>query len=146
MQSRVWSTRPSRRKRGGRGYCRGGPCGSLEGSAGEFADGGGGECEAAGREQSAVVLASKRQSGGATNVGVSFHEADEVGAWDGLDGAGAEGFCSDVVESVRAQSGEAEDVAGAGDAEQAAIGRHSGDLDAVAADDQELVRRGSLLG
>jgi len=109
--------------------------------AGEFTCGGGAESEAARGEQGAVVLASEGQSGGTANVGVGFHEADEVGAGDGFDSAGTKGFGGEAVEGVFAQSGEAEDVPGAGDAkqEEAAIGRGSGDFDAATADDQEMV-------
>jgi hypothetical protein len=72
---------------------------------------------------------------------VGFHEADEVDPGDGPDGAGDEGFGGDPIECMLAQSGEAEDVADPGYAEEeeTAIGRTGGDFDAAAADDQEMV-------
>jgi hypothetical protein len=72
---------------------------------------------------------------------VGFHEVDEVGAGDGLDGAWGEGFGGDVVENALVQSGGAKDVPGAGDAEQgrAAIGGGGGDFDTATEDDQEMV-------
>jgi hypothetical protein len=72
---------------------------------------------------------------------VGLHEADEVNAGDGLDGAGGEGFGGDAVEGVLVQRGEAEDVPGAGDAEkeETAIAGGGGDFDAAIADDQEVL-------
>jgi hypothetical protein len=72
---------------------------------------------------------------------VGVHEADEVGAWDGFDGGGDKGFGGDAIESVFVQSGEAEDIAGAGDAEEeeTAVGGGGGDFDAAAAEDEEVV-------
>jgi hypothetical protein len=115
--------------------------GPVEKGAGELAGGGGVESEATGGKEGAVVLTCDGQGGGAADVGMGFHEVDEVGAGDGLDGAGAEGLYRDTVECVRAQSGEAEDVSGAGNAEQeeTAIGGGGGDFDAACADDQEMV-------
>jgi hypothetical protein len=72
---------------------------------------------------------------------VGFHEADEVGTRDGLDDAGDEGFGGDAIECARVQSGEAKDIAGAGNAEEekTAFGGGGGDFDLAAADDQEAV-------
>lgn len=72
---------------------------------------------------------------------MGFHEADEVGAGDGLDDGGKEGFGGDAIERVLLQSREAEDVARAGDAkeEETAIGGGGGDFDTAAADDQKMV-------
>jgi len=69
---------------------------------------------------------------------VGSHEANEVGAGNGFDGAGGEGFCRDAVGGALMQGGEAKDVAGAGDAEEeeAAIAGGGGDFDAATADDQ----------
>jgi hypothetical protein len=113
----------------------------IEEGAGEPAGGGAVECQATGGEDGAVVLAGHGESGGAADVDVGFHEADEVGAWDGLDDAGDEGFGGDAIERAGVQSGEAEDIAGAGDAEEelAAFGGGGGDFDVAAANDQEVV-------
>jgi hypothetical protein len=72
---------------------------------------------------------------------VGFHTADEVGAGNGFDGAGAEGFGGSAVEIVLVESGEAEDIARAGDAEEeeTAIYGGGGDLDAPGKDDEEVV-------
>jgi hypothetical protein len=72
---------------------------------------------------------------------VGFHEADEVGAGDGFDGAGGEGFGGDAIDGVLVQSSEAENIAGAGHAEEkeAAFGGGGGKFDAAAADNQEMV-------
>jgi hypothetical protein len=115
--------------------------GPVEEGARELTGGGGGERETAGGEEGAVVLASEGQSGGAADVGVGFHEENEIGAGDALDGAGHEGFGSDAIECVFAQSGEAEDVAGTGDTkeQQTAICGGGGDFDAATADNQQMV-------
>jgi hypothetical protein len=115
----------------------------VEEGAGELASGGGVESEAPGGEEGTVVVAGDGQSGGAADVGVGFHEAKEVDAGNGFDGAGDDGFGGDAIESVFVQSGEAEDVAGAGDAEEeeTALRGGGGNFDATAADDQELVGR-----
>lgn len=113
----------------------------VEESAGEPADGGAMESEATGREDGAVVLAGHGTSGGAADVGVGFHEVDEVGAGNGLDDAGDEGFGGDAIECAHVQSGEAKDIAGAGDAqeEETAFCGGGGEFDLAAADDQEVV-------
>ena len=70
-----------------------------------------------------------------------FHEADEVGAGDGFDGAGGKGFGGEAIESVLVQSGEAEDIARSGDAEEKepTFGGGCGKFDSAAADDQKVV-------
>ena len=114
--------------------------GPVEEGAGELAGGGGVESEAACGEDGAVVLARHGESDGAADVGVGVHEADELGARDGFDDGGDKGFGGDAIEGVFAQGGEAEDIAGAGDAEEeeAAFGGGGGDFDAAAAEDEEV--------
>jgi len=90
--------------------------GQVEEGASELAGCGGVKSEATDGEDGAVVLACEGQGGDAADLGVGFHEADEVGAGDGFDGGGGEGFCADAVDTTLIQSGEAEDIAGAGDA------------------------------
>jgi hypothetical protein len=99
------------------------------------------EGEATRGEESALILACDGQGGDAADVGVGSHDADEVGARNGFDGAGGEGLGSDAVNGLLLQSGEAEDVAGAGDAEQeeTAIAGGGGDFDAPGADEQEVI-------
>jgi hypothetical protein len=72
---------------------------------------------------------------------MGFHKVDEVGAGDGFDGGGGESFGGDAIERAFGQSGKAEDIAGAGDAEEkeATFGGGGGKFDAPAADDQEMV-------
>jgi hypothetical protein len=115
--------------------------GPIEEGAGEFAGRGGVESETARGEEGALILASDGQGGDEADVGVGFHDADEVGAGDGLDGAGGERLCADTVDGLVMQRGEAEDVARAGNAEQeqAAVAGGSGDFDATSADDQEVI-------
>ena len=115
--------------------------GPVEKGAGEFAGGGGVEGEATRGEEGALIFACDRQSGDEADVGVGFHDADEVGARDGFDGAGGEGLGSDAVSGLLVQGGEAKDVAGAGDAEQeeTAIAGGGGDFDASSADELEVV-------
>jgi hypothetical protein len=115
--------------------------GEVEEGAGELAGGGGVKSEATRSEDGAVVLACEGQSGDAADIGVGFHEPDEFAAGNGFDGAGGEGFRGDAIEAVLVQSGEAEDIAGAGDAEEkeAAFGGGGGKFDAAAADDQKMV-------
>jgi len=115
--------------------------GEVEEGAGEFAGGGGMKSEAAGGEDGAVVLAREGQGGDAADIGVGFHEANEFGSGNGFDGAGGEGLCGDAIEGLLLQSREAEDIAGAGDAEEkeTAFGGGGSKFDAAAADDQEMV-------
>ena len=54
----------------------------VEEGAGELAGCGAVKREATGGEDGAVVLACEGQGRGAADVGVGFHEADEVGARD----------------------------------------------------------------
>lgn len=91
--------------------------GPVEECGGELAGGGGGEGDAAGGEDGAFEVASQGLGGDLADVGVGVHEADEVFAGDGLDGAGAEGLNGDAVDGGGKQCVEAEDVAGVGDAE-----------------------------
>lgn len=114
----------------------------VEQGTGEFASGGGVESEATRGEDSAVVLARDGKSGDAADVGVGLHEADVVGAGNGFDGAGGEGFGANAVNGVFLKSGEAEDVTGTGDAEeeQAALAGGGGDFDAAGAQDREMIR------
>jgi len=88
-----------------------------------------------------LILACDGQSGDEADVGVGLHDADEVGAGDGFDGAGGEGFGSDAVSGLLVEGGEAEDVARDGDAEQeeTAIAGGGGDFDAAGAEDQEVI-------
>ncbi len=113
----------------------------IEQGAGELAGCGAVKSEATGGEDGAVVLACEGQSGDSADIRVGFHEADEVGAGNGFDGAGGEGFGGDAVEGVLVQSGEAEDIAGAGDSEEkeAAFGGGGGKFDVAAVDDQEMI-------
>jgi hypothetical protein len=115
--------------------------GPVEEGAGEFAGGGGVESKAARGEEDALILACNGQSGDEADVGVGLHHAYEVGAGDGFDGAGGEGLGSDAVGGLLVQSGEAEDVAGAGDAEEeeAAIAGGGSDFHATGADEQEVI-------
>ena len=115
--------------------------GEVEEGAGELAGGGGVKREAAGGEDGAVVIVGEGEGGGAANVGVGFHEANEIAAGNGFNGAGGQGFGGDAIECVLLQGGEAEDVAGAGDAEEeeATFGGGGGNFDAAAADDQEMI-------
>ncbi len=76
------------------------------------------ESEATRGEEGALILARDGQSGDEVDLGVGFHGADEIGAGDGFDGARAERLGSDAVGGLLVQSGQAEDVAGAGDAEE----------------------------
>jgi hypothetical protein len=113
----------------------------VEEGAGEFAGGGGVESEATRGEEGALILACDGQSGDEADVGVGLHDTDEVGARDGFDSAGGEGLGGDAVSGLLVQGGEAEDVAGAGDAEQeeAAIAGGCGDFDASGAEEQEVI-------
>jgi hypothetical protein len=113
----------------------------VEKNTGELAGGRGVKSEATGGEHGTVVVACDRQSGDAADVGVSLHEVDEVGARNGFDGAGDEGFRADAVEGSFVQSGEAKDIAGTRDAEEeeTALAGGGGDFDVAAADDQEVV-------
>ena len=115
--------------------------GPVEEGAGEFAGSGVGESEASGAEDGGVVVAGHGGGGGVAGVDEVVHEADEIVAGNGFDGAGIEGDGSDSIEGSGKECGEAEDVAGAGDAEQeeAAIAGGSGDFDATGADDQEVI-------
>jgi hypothetical protein len=99
------------------------------------------ESEATRGEEGALILACDGQSGDEADVGVGFHDADVVGAGDGFDGAGGEGLGGDAVGGLLMQSGEAEDVAGAGDTEEeeTAIAGGGGDFDAAGAEDQEVI-------
>jgi len=60
------------------------------------------ESEATGGKKDPVVLTCDGQGGGPADVRVGFHEADEIAAGDGLDGARAEGFCRDAIEGALA--------------------------------------------
>jgi hypothetical protein len=113
----------------------------VEEGTGELAGGGGVEGEATCGEEGAVVLACDGQGGNAADVGVGFHDADKVGAGDGFDGAGGNGFGADAVDAVLLQSGDAEDVSGVRYAEQeeATFCGGSGDFDSATADDQEVI-------
>ncbi len=115
--------------------------GEVEEGTCEFASGGGVEGEAASGEDGAVVLARDGEGGDAANFGVAFHDANEVGAGDRFDGAEGEGFGGDVMQGALLQSGKAEDIAGAGEAEEegAAFAGGGCDFDASAADEQEVV-------
>jgi len=115
--------------------------GPVEEGAGELAGGGGVEGETPRGEEGALIFACDGQSGDKADVGVGLHDADVVGAGDRFDGAGGEGLGSDAVGGLLVQGGEAEDVAGAGDAEQeeTAIAGGSGDFDAAGADDQKVI-------
>jgi hypothetical protein len=112
----------------------------VEESAGELTGGGGVEGEAASGEDSAVVFASDGEGGGAADVGVGFHHAKIVSAGNGLNYAGGDGFGADAMEGALVQGSEAENVAGASDAEkeEAAFAGGGGDLDATVADDVEV--------
>lgn len=115
--------------------------GPVKKGAGKFPGGGSVESEATRGEEGALILACDGQSGDEADVGVGLHDADEVGAGDGFDRAGGEGLGTDAVSGLLVQSGEAEDVAGAGDAEEeeTAIAGGGGDFDAAGADDQEMI-------
>ena len=115
--------------------------GPIKKGAGEFTGGGGVESEATRGEEGALVLACDGQSGDEADVGVGFHNADVVGAGDGFDGAGRQGFGSNAMNGLLMQGGEAEDVARAGNAEQeeTAVDGGGGDFDAAGADEQEVV-------
>jgi len=117
--------------------------GPVEEGAGEFAGSGVGESEASGAEDGGVVVAGHGGGGGVAGVDEVVHEADEIVAGNGFDGAGIEGDGSDSIEGSGKECGEAEDVAGAGDAEQErASFRGGGDeLDATAADHEDVVCR-----
>lgn len=112
----------------------------VEEGAGELTGGGGVEGEAARGEDSAVIFARDGEGGGTADVGVGFHDAKIVSAGDGFNGAGGDGFGADAMEGALIQSGEAEDVAGAGDAEEeeAAFAGGGGDFNATVADDVEV--------
>jgi hypothetical protein len=75
------------------------------------------------------------------DVGVGLHEEKEVDAGDGLDEGGDEGFGGGAVDGVCLERSEAEDIAGAGNAEEkeAAFNGGGGDFDEAAADDQEVI-------
>lgn len=113
----------------------------VEEGAGELAGGGGLKSEAAGSEDGVGIFPSESQCGDAGDLGVDFHEADEFVAGDGFNGAGGKGFGGQAIDGVLMQSCEAENIAGAGDAEQqeAAFRGGGGKLDAAGADDQEMV-------
>jgi hypothetical protein len=115
--------------------------GEVEEGAGELTGGGAAKREAACGEHGAVVRMGDRQRGNEADVGVAFHEAYEVGARDALDHARREGFDSNAIEGVLAQRSEADDIAGAGHAEEkeAAFGGGGSKLDSTATDDQEMV-------
>ena len=115
--------------------------GPVEEGAGEFSGGGGVKSEATRGEEGTLILTCDGQSRDEADVGVGFHDADEIGARDGFDGAGGEGFGSDAVCCLLVQSGEAENVAGAGDAEEeeTAIAGGGSDFDAAGAEDQEVI-------
>jgi hypothetical protein len=72
---------------------------------------------------------------------VALHEAEEVGAGYGLDVGRNDGFGVDAMECTLEQGGEAEDAAGAGDAEQqeTTFGGGGDELDAAAADNDDMV-------
>jgi len=117
--------------------------GPVEKGAGEFSGGGGVESEATRGEEGALILARNGQSGDEVDLGVGFHGADEIGAGDGFDGARAERLGSDAVGGLLVQSGQAEDVAGAGDAEQeeTAVAGGGSDFHASGANKQEVIGR-----
>ncbi len=130
----------------GKGEGRGGDggfahAGPVEERGGELASGGGGERETAGAEQGGVVLAGHGAGGVGGDIGGGLHEAEKVGAGDGLDGGGLEGLRGDAIAGAVQNGGEAEDVAGTGDAEdqQAAFRGAGHELDAAGADDEDAV-------
>jgi hypothetical protein len=99
------------------------------------------EGETTGGEDGAVVFASDGEGGGAADVGVSFHDAEIDEAGDGFNDGGGEGFCTDTVKGAFVQGGEAEDVPGAGNAEEeeAPFAGGGGDFDAAFAEDVEVI-------
>jgi hypothetical protein len=110
----------------------------VEEGAGELASGRGMEGEAAGGKDGAVVFARQGLDNVVADVGVLGDEAEEVGPGNGLDDAGGKGFGRTAVKSVLQERGEAEEVAGRGDAEEEkpAFAGGGGEFDSAAADDE----------
>ncbi len=99
------------------------------------------ESEATCGEEGALIFARYGESGDKAEVRVGFHDADELGPGDGFDGAGGERLGADAVGGALIQSGKAENIARAGDAqeEEATIAGRGGDFDAAAADDVDMI-------
>jgi hypothetical protein len=92
--------------------------GPIEEGACEFAGGGVGEGKAPSAEDGGVIVAGHRRGGASTDVDEGVHEANEIGARDGFDGAGAQGDGGDSIVGVLEERGETENFTWTGDAKQ----------------------------
>jgi hypothetical protein len=109
----------------------------VEEGAGKFASGGGMESEAASGKDGSVVFAGEDLSNELTDTGGVGHEANKVGAGDGSDDTGFEGFGGYAVAGSLKQRRKAKEVAGAGNAkeEKTAFGGGGDYFDTPAAHD-----------
>jgi hypothetical protein len=92
--------------------------GEVEEGAGEFASRGGMESEAASGKDGSVVFAGEGLGNELTDTGGVGHEANKVGARDGSDDTGFEGFGRYAIAGSLKQRRKPKEVAGAGNAEE----------------------------
>jgi hypothetical protein len=115
--------------------------GPVQESVGEFAGGIAGEGESPSAKEGRVVFAGESDGSATANFVEGLHEANEVGAGNGFEGAGAESDGGHAMGRALKQSSEADDLAGYGNTQKqhATFGGRCNEFDAATADEEYVI-------